>query len=484
MQTSSSSLEEARVKPTGTLIRGEWQKSPHTVPVVDKYTGSELHTLHLSSQEQVNEAVQAASEAFAVGIPVAQRVKLLERAADYLAAEAEELADLICGETGKILPNALGEVLRTVELLRSCAGEALRLSGEVMPEAPGRENKLGIRRLEPLGVVAAIAPFNGPLILLAHKVGPAIAAGNAVIGKPAVEAPIASIVLFTALQRAAEDVGAPEGLLALVQGGGDVGSWLVENPLVSLISFTGGARTGEMISRQAGLRPTVFELGGNSAAIVAEDADLELAATAAVAQAFQHAGQVCISLQRVYVHESVIAKFTDLVLAKVAAMKVGDPRDPATNMGPLLREADAERIESWIREAVADGATIAAGGTRKDRFLDPTVLLNVNEDAKIIREEVFGPTLAILPYATDAEAVTRVNAGPYGLQAGVFTRDITRAFTIAGDLNMRGVQINDGPGFREDTWPYGGRKESGRGTEGPHWAIREMSIEKLVVISL
>lgn len=469
---------------TGTMIEGAWRDGSSYEPVKDKFTDAELASIALSDEHQVNETLRAARYAFETGLPLGMRVELLERASDHLAEVAEDLADLICGETGKVIADARGEVRRTVSLLRTCAEEALRLGGDVMPQVPGKDGKLAFRQHEPVGVVAAIAPFNGPLILMAHKVGPALAAGNAVVGKPALEAPVSAVVLFEALRKAVEDVKAPAGIVGLVQGGADVGRVLTESPEVDLVSFTGGARTGDVIARSVGLKPTIFELGGNSAAIVAQDADLELTVESAVRQSFQHAGQVCISLQRIYVHESIKDEFTARFLARTDQIQVGDPRDPEVHMGPVLRDTDADRIAAWTDRACDAGGERLLGGRREGRLMWPTVLADVPEDEPIVAEEVFGPVVSILGYSDEDDVVGRVNQGPYGLQAGVFSGNLNRAFKLARAVNVRGVQINDGPGFREDTWPYGGRKGSGRGTEGPHWAIREMSVEKLFVVTL
>lgn len=469
---------------TGTMIEGAWREGSSYESVKDKFTGEELASIALSDERQVGETLRTARCAFETGLPLEMRVELLERAAEHLAEVAADLADLICGETGKVIADAHGEVRRTVSLLRTCAEEAVRLGGDVMPQVPGKDGKLACRQHEPVGVVAAIAPFNGPLILMAHKVGPALAAGNAVVGKPALEAPISAVVLFEALRKAAEDVKAPSGIVGLVQGGADVGGWLTESADVDLVSFTGGARTGEAIAKAVGLKPTVFELGGNSAAIVAQDADLELTVESAVRQSFQHAGQVCISLQRIYVHESIKDEFTDRFLARAEQIQVGDPRDPEIQMGPVLRDSDADRIAAWTDRARDAGSRLLLGGQRDGRLMWPTVLADVPEDQPIVAEEVFGPVVSILGYSDEQDVVQRVNQGPYGLQAGVFSGNINRAFRLARGVKVRGVQVNDGPAFREDTWPYGGRKGSGRGTEGPYWAIREMSVEKLFVVTL
>lgn len=468
---------------TGILIEGKWRDGYVRQDVTDKYTEEVIGAVELSTPEQVADATRVAIEAMGSGIPVQSRIDLLEGTAAILDNQRAELAEIVCRETGKVLRDAQGEVSRAIDLLRVCVQETVRLHGEVLAPLPGKEGRVGMRIYEPIGVVAAIAPFNGPLILMVHKVGPAIAAGNAVIGKPAVETPLSAVVLFDALRQAAIDLGLPPGLVGLLQGGGDVGMPLVSDENVSLVTFTGGAKTGESITRAAGLRPTVLELGGNSAAIVCQDADLDRVCEMAVSQGYQHAGQVCISLQRLYVHADIYDNLIERLVERVNQLVVGDPRQPETDVGPLLRSSDAERIEEWVDSSVAGGARVLTGARREGRFYWPTLLADVNESDKIVAEEIFGPVVTVLPFTHEADVVSRVDSGRYGLQAGVFTSNIERAFRLARSLKMRSVLINNGPGFREDTWPYGGRKASGHGTEGPHWAIREMSVEKLLVLN-
>ncbi|WP_255949707.1 aldehyde dehydrogenase family protein [Streptomyces odontomachi] len=468
--------------PTGLYIDGAWVSTPDTIEVADKYHGKVIATLCTGTAGEVDRAVAAARRAAARPLPPARRAEVLHALAAALLQRVDVLAGVVTAETGKLLRDAEGEVRRTAQVLRMCAEEATRIGGETPPVdgTPGMENRLAFTVRDPVGVVAAIVPFNAPLVLLAHKFGPAIAAGNSIVVKSAPETAYSATLLFDLLAGA----GFPPGYASLVTGGAEAGAALVAHPGVDLVTFTGSARAGRAIHAAAGPRRTLLELGSNSAAVVTDDADLAHAAETCGRQAFSHAGQVCISVQRVYVQRSRHAEFLDRLTAYAADLVVGDPSDPGTDLGPLLRASDAARVESWLAEATAAGATVRCGGTRNGTLFAPTVVEGAREDMRLVCEEVFGPVVSVLPYEADEDVIELLNAGEYGLQTGVFTRDVDRAMRFARALRMGGVLINDGPLFRADALPYGGIRSSGLGKEGPRDTIREMTAEKLVVLNL
>ena len=468
----------------GLFIDGGWRETGRWQEVRNKFTGEVIAQVSMASQEDVAQAVRAARRAADRGpLPPYQRYEILKRAGELLAERAEEFARTIAAEGGKPLKEARVEVARAIQTLILSGEEAKRIHGEGVPveAAPGSENRMAFTIRVPVGVVCAISPFNFPLNLAAHKIGPALAAGNAVVHKPAGATPVTAAKLCQLLI----DAGLPPGYLNLVFGpGSQVGEWLLENPEIDMYTFTGSAAVGERIKAKSGLRRVTLELGNNSAVIVHRDADLAAAAHLSAARAFANAGQVCIAVQRIYVHQDVVDAFTEALVAATRALKVGDPLDPETDVGPMISEAEAARAEAWVQEAVAGGARILTGGTREGVLFQPTVLVDVQPHMKVVCNEIFAPVVTVIPYETLNEAIEAVNDSPYGLQAGIFTESLEVAMEAARRIRVGGVMVNDTSVYRADLMPYGGVKGSGIGREGPKYAIEEMTDLKLVVLNL
>jgi acyl-CoA reductase-like NAD-dependent aldehyde dehydrogenase len=463
-------------------IGGECVSTEARQSVLLPYDGSEVGTVFRASAQEVDRAVCAARRAAPImrEMTLAERSAILRKAAARLAAEAEEFARTISSESGKPLKEARVEVERAVSTLEFSAEEARRLAGEVVPmeAAPAGRGRMAITVREPLGVIAAITPFNFPLNLSMHKIGPAIAAGNAVVHKPASTTPI------TALRMAAlfEECGLPAGALNVVTGpGGEIGDLLTCHREVAMVTFTGSAEVGVRIRHQAGLKRVTLELGNNSAVIVDRDADLEAAVPRCVIGSFTNSGQVCISIQRIYVHEEIREEFLERFVEATRRLQIGHPLDPNTDISSLITERDADRIVEWIEEALQAGARLLAGGERRLRAtVTPAVLADVPPHVKISCKEAFGPVVGINSFRTLEEAIARVNDSEYGLQAGIYTRDIHRAFEAARRVHVGGFLINEIPQYRVDHMPYGGVKMSGFGREGPKYAIEEMTELKLI----
>lgn len=465
------------------LVAGRWVTDAESMPVIDKYTGETIAAVPVASAETVDRAVAAACEAFPVysRTPAHERSRILEKAASLLESNSEEIAALICREVGKPWKYSIGEVSRSIETIRFSAEEAKRIHGETVPmdaSATG-EGRMGFYLRSPVGVVAAITPFNFPLNLVAHKVGPALAAGNAVVLKPASTTPLTALRLGEIIQEA----GLPPGVLNIVAGpGGAVGDRLVSDPRVAKISFTGSPPVGEAIIRKAGLKKVTLELGNNSGTIIEPDANLDEAVARCVMSAFANSGQVCISLQRLYLHRDIAEEFTKRFLDATARLKVGNPLDRDCDIGPMIGEAEAIRAESWISEAAAGGARVLIGGRRDGAVLYPTVLTDIRPDMKVSCGEVFAPLVSLCPYDRFEDAVRMVDESAYGLQAGIYTKDIRKALYAVERINAGGIMINDTSIFRVDHMPYGGNKKSGLGREGVRFAIEEMTNIKMVVI--
>jgi acyl-CoA reductase-like NAD-dependent aldehyde dehydrogenase len=372
-------------------------------------------------------------------------------------------------------------VARAVETFQFSAEEAKRIHGETVPmdASTAGEGRMGFYLRTPVGVVAAITPFNFPLNLVSHKVGPGLAAGNTVVLKPASTTPLTALRLGEIL----EEAGVPGGVFNVVVGpGGTVGDWLTTDPRVSKISFTGSPPVGEAIIRKAGLKKVTMELGNNSGTIIEPDADLGAAVPRCVVSAFANSGQVCISLQRLYVHKSVAAEFTRRLVDATSKLKIGNPVEKDCDVGPMIDEAEAKRAEAWIREAVAEGATLLIGGKREGRVLYPAILTNARAEMKVMCQEAFAPLVSLYEYDTFEDAVRMVEDSPYGLQAGIYTNDLRKAMYAVERINVGGVMINDTSIFRVDHMPYGGNKMSGLGREGVRFAVEEMTNIKMVMI--
>ncbi len=465
------------------LVDGKWIEEKETMPVIDKYTGESIGMVPVASRETVGRAIAAAHEAFPSysRLPAHRRFRILEKTSQLLMKHQEEIAATICREAGKAWKYSFGEVTRAIETFQFSAEEAKRVHGETIPmdASVAGENRVGFYLRCPVGVVSAITPFNFPLNLVAHKVGPALAAGCTLVLKPASTTPLTAIRLGEIL----EEAGIPPGVMNVVVGpGGTVGEWMTTDPRVAKVSFTGSPPVGEAIIRKAGLKKVTMELGNNSGTIIEPDADLDAAIPRCAVSAFANSGQVCISLQRLYVHRSIAAEFTRRFVETTAKLKVGNPLDRDCDVGPMIDEAEAVRAENWIREAVAEGAEVLIGGKREGRMLVPTVLVNARPEMKVMCQEAFAPLVSIYEYDSFEDAVAMVEDSPYGLQAGVYTNDLRKAMHAVDRINVGGVMINDTSIFRVDHMPYGGNKLSGLGREGVRFAVEEMTSIKMVVI--
>ncbi len=454
-----------------------------TIAVLDKFSGEAIARVPAASQEDVRSAVSRAQKAFAdySRWPAHRRAAVLEKTSRLISERREELARTICREAGKAWRYSLAEADRAAETFKFAAEEAKRIHGETVPldASPSGEGRLAFTLRMPVGVVAAVTPFNFPLNLVAHKVAPALAAGDTVVLKPATAAPLSAL----ALQGLLREEGLPEGVLEVVIGGGaPVGNWRVSAPRPAAATFTGSPAVGLEITRQAGLKKVALELGNNGGVIIEADSDWEAAVPRCVTAAFANSGQVCISLQRVYVHESIAGPFTEKVLKAAAGLKTGNPLDRDCDVGPMISADEAARAEDWVKEAVQAGARVLAGGGRKGALMEPTVLDRVRPDMKVVCQEVFAPVVSLLPYRDFPEALAALADTPYGLQAGVYTRDIAKALEAARRLDFGGVMVNDTPLFRTDNMPYGGNRGSGIGREGVRYAVEELTSLRLVVI--
>ncbi|ALS74718.1 aldehyde dehydrogenase [Planococcus rifietoensis] len=467
------------------FLAGEWVDGKQWIDVTDPQDGSLVDRVPAATKEDMEACIEAAKSGAQVAarMPVVERMQIIGKAADYIEANAERYARTIAKESSKTIREARKEVGRAVETLRLSAEEARRITGETIPfdQSPGGIGKVGYYRRFPLGIIGAITPFNDPLNLVAHKVGPAIASGNAIIVKPATVTPLSALLLAQAFSHA----GLPEKILSVITGrGGEIGDVLVEHPAVRMISFTGGVETGLAITKKAGLKKVGMELGSNSPVIVLQDADLEDAVASSVSGAFWAAGQNCLGVQRVYIEDPVFDLFKERFVEQTESYIVGDKQSELTDMGPLITEKEAQRVEGLVQEALDKGATLETGGERDEAFYSPTVLTGVPDDCALAAEEIFGP-VALLYRVTDLdEAIERANAVDYGLQAGIFTKNLDHAHRAIEELEVGGVMINDSSDFRIDAMPFGGVKQSGLGREGVKFAIQEMTDTKVVCFKL
>jgi len=451
------------------------------LPVLDKYSGERLGTVPVATREQVREAALRARQAFVelAAWPAHRRAEVLRRAAVAIEAREDELARLISREAGKAWKYSVSEVARAVETFGFAAEEARRIHGETIPfdASPAGERRFGFYVRSPVGVVGAITPFNFPLNLVAHKVAPALAAGCSVVLKPAEKTPLSAVALAEILSEA----GLPPGALEVIHGEGPtVGEWLVRDEIPAKISFTGSPSVGRRILEVAGLKRVTLELGNNSGVILEPDADLDEAVPRCVMSSFANSGQVCLSLQRLYVHRSIASELERRFLEATRTLVVGDPVDPACDVGPMISEEAADRAERWLKEALERGARILTGGQRQGRIFSPTVLTDVRPDMKVVCREVFAPIVSIVGYERYEDALDMLADSAYGLQAGIYTRDIGKALAAVSRLDVGGVMINDTPIFRVDHMPYGGNRGSGIGREGVRFAISEMTNLKTV----
>jgi acyl-CoA reductase-like NAD-dependent aldehyde dehydrogenase len=411
------------------------------------------------------------------------RWRILRKTADLMAARVEELGQLISKEEGKVVAEGRGEAARAVETMMASAEEAKRLHGETVPldADPSGSKKLGFTLRVPCGVVAAIAPFNFPLNLVCHKVGPALAAGNSVIVKPASDTPLSALKLTEILLEAGLP---PEGIQCIPGSGGEIGDAIVKDRRVRKITFTGSREIGDRICRMAGIKKVTMELGSNSPLIIMPDADLDKVAAAVVMTGYGNAGQTCISTQRVLTSKKVYGDFLGALKPKVEALTTGDQLDENSKVGPMVKESEAVRVDSWINEAVASGARLVAGGGRRGAIYMPAVVADVKPEMRISRDELFGPAVGVAPFDTIEEAIALANDSVYGLAAGIFTENVEWALKFAREAEAGNLHVNWGPQWRVDLMPYGGLKDSGFGKEGPRYAVEEMTELKMVVFHL
>ncbi len=462
-------------------IGGEWIDTEEHETVRLPYDGTAVGQVPQAGVDLVDKAVSAARQGFQVMRELAnyERADLLLKVAELIRRDLGEYTHIVCSETGKPVKEAKLEVERCLQTLLAAAHEARQLHGEVVPMefAAVGKGRMAITVREPLGVIGCITPFNVPLNLALHKVAPALAGGNAVVHKPATKTPLSAL----RLARTMAEAGLPKGAYNVITGSGArIGMALAEHAGIAMLTFTGSLAVGRAIKARAGFKKVTLELGNNSAVIVEPDADVGTAISRTVQGSFSHSGQVCISVQRALVHRSIMPEFVERLKTATEALHIGHPYEETTDISSLVTETEAIRIEEWIGEAVAGGAKLVTGGARKYATIAPAVLVDVPAQCQISCQEAFGPVVAVYPYDSLEEAIAQANATPYGLQAGIFTRDLQRAFQAARKLEVGGVMINDIPMFRADHMPYGGVKESGTGREGPRYALEEMTEMKLI----
>ena len=465
------------------LLGGRWVAGAgDRVPVLDKYRLESFAEVTYADKAQADEMIKAASMAFEAGVPVAyERGEVLDRAARLVAGRKGDFISIMQREAGFTASDAGGEVERCVQTLRLSAEEARRLAGDIVPfeGAPGQRGRLAFTFRVPLGVIVAITPFNSPLNTVAHKIAPAFAAGNAVILKPATSTPGTACLLAEILLEA----GMPDGFLSLLHAGGDVVQHLLADDRVRFFAFTGSTQVGRKIQQIAGLRRTQMELGSIAFTILCDDADQDRALPKIVNAGYRKAGQVCTSVQMLLVQSGIVDQVTARLIKLVSDIRYGDPRNPDVLVGPVISEEEAIRIEDWIDQAISKGAKLLVGGKREGAVVPPTLLAGITGDMNVSCAEIFGPVVAIVPFRTFDEAIARVNATPFGLASGIFTNRIDAAFAAARNLRVGGVHINETSSARVDMMPYGGSKDSGFGREGPHYAVREMTEERIISIT-
>lgn len=464
------------------MIGGQWRASKEIREILDPYRGDVVGRMPVSTLKDCDDALAAASKAKKImaNMPGYERSSLLHRIADKLAEKAENIAIVMARETGKALKDCLVEVSRAPDTIRLCAEEAIRIQGEHIPmdgTAIGA-GKLAVVMRFPIGVVSAITPFNAPVNLAAHKLGPALAAGNSIVLKPSPKAPLS----FHMFIEAVVDAGVPDGAVNTLFGD-DVGSMMVIDERVDFVSFTGSIPVGKIIRTNAGMKPVALELGGVGPTFVSNDADLEAAASACARNGILLAGQSCVSVQNVYAHRDIYDELLERMKREINKLRFGDPLDPQTDVGTLIDEAAAKRVEALIKNAMSRGASLLCGGNRQGAQIDATLLADVKPSMDLVANEVFGPTISVLPYTEINPLFEEISESPFGLQCGIYTRSLDLAMSAIRNVRTGGVIVNGTSRWRSDQMPYGGVKESGMGREGPKFAIRDMTEERLFVIN-
>jgi glyceraldehyde-3-phosphate dehydrogenase (NADP+) len=467
------------------LLNGQWVDRKNCIEILNPQNGELVGTVPIANLEDVEVALESAVSASEVArtMPAHQRISILRKAADMVEVQKEDFARTIALEGIKTIREARKEVARCVETLRISSEEARRISGETIPfdQSMGSEDKIGYYVREPAGIIVAITPFNDPLNLVAHKVGPAIASGNAVILKPHSATPLSALMLAEVLVNA----GLPKGVLQVLTGNGrEIGPKLVSDPRVRMVSFTGGLSTGEKIIKMAGLKKVSMELGSNCPTIVMDDADLEYAVASSVSGAFWAAGQNCLHVQRIFVQSGIYEGFKESFIKLVKDYKVGDKLDESTDMGCLINEYEAKRVERTVNDALQSGANLLTGGEREGSFYTPTVIENVPKHSTLCQDEIYGPVTILEQFDNLDQAIERANSVNYGLQGAIFTHNMNAAFKAISKLKVGGVMVNESTDYRIDSMPFGGTKGSGLGREGVRFSIMEMTEPKVVCIKL
>lgn len=469
------------MKETKLWINGQWQDTEKSYELTSPYSGEVIAHIAKASIQDVERAIEGAQQAFQLlkKTTAYERAEILYKVVDIMRQRKDELAEILALEAGKPITAGIAEIDRTIATYQFAAEGAKQAKGETVPmdAAPGAGGRIGWTKREPLGVISAITPFNFPFNLVAHKLGPAFAVGNTVVLKPATQTPLSAIVMADIFREA----GLPDGALQIVTGsGGELSDTLVTHPYVKKVTFTGSGKVGLKIKEKIGLRKITLELGSNAAVIVEPSTPIDKIISRCVSGAFNFAGQVCISLQRIYVHSSIVDEFTKAFVAETEKLIVGDPLDKNTDVSAMINPNEVVRIRDWIKEAQEQGAVIATGGVFTERSLTPTVMTNVTADMKIVCQETFAPIVSIVSYETLDDAIRLVNESDLGLNAGIYTNILSDALYAADELQAGAVIINDIPTFRIDNMPYGGVKMSGYGREGIKWAIEEMTDMKFI----
>jgi acyl-CoA reductase-like NAD-dependent aldehyde dehydrogenase len=486
IQSDMSTVEPRSASTTGVYsfcLAGQWLTTSQVVDVTSPFDQRVVGRVSLAGPEHVEVAIAAADKAFAVTrkLGAYERQSALAKIAGELTGRAEEFAQCISAEAGKPIRTARVEVERAAFCFQYAAEETTRLNGELLPlDAQAvSANRLGLLRRVPLGAVAGITPFNFPLNLVAHKIAPALAAGCSIVLKPATKTPMVALMLADVVARS----GYPKEAVSILPMSAETAAPLIEDERLKLFTFTGSAPAGWALKARAGKKRVALELGGNAGCIVHGDADIDHAVARCVAGGFAFAGQSCISVQRIFVERTVFDTFLGKLATAVQKLRVGDPGEESTDVGPMIRLADAERADTWIAEAVAQGAKVVCGGHRSGTMMAPTVLTGTADTQRVNCQEIFAPVVTVEAYDDFGEAIARVNRSPFGLQAGVFTNDIKRVMRAYEELEVGGIIAGDVPTFRIDHMPYGGVKDSGMGREGIRYAIEEMTELKLLVLS-
>lgn len=465
-------------------LGGQWQASESTYEVKSPYDQSLVARVHRPDAQAIEAAIVAAQQSFAEArrLPACVRADILRSIRDGLAARREELARTIALEAGKCIGHADAEVGRAIVTFTLASEEATRMEGTYLPLdiVPANRGRFGIVRRFPIGPVSAITPFNFPINLVAHKVAPALAVGNPVLLKPASQTPLSALILAEIIAQ----TDWPKGAFSVLPASGSQAGPLVEDPRIQKVSFTGSPEVGWDIKRRCGKKKVTLELGGNAAAIIHRDAELDAALHKCTVGGYAYQGQICIHLQRIYVHRDLYDAFRAGYLERIAGLKMGDPLDASVNIGPMIDEGEARRVLSWIEEARRAGASVVCGGTGQGTMVAPTLVEDCPEDQKVNCEEVFGPVVVLHAYDDFSDALNRVNDSRFGLQAGIFTYQMDLIWRAFEEIEAGGIVVNDVPTFRVDSQPYGGMKDSGFGREGVRYAIEEMTEPKILSVHL